>query len=142
MRQPHHECSSFPSGDVAGMTAFVTTCVLIVSPEMQTMARTVALMLVLTAMFGRLYFQAHFAGDVIAGASVALVSTLTFSHFAGPIESFGWGLSGKIEIAVILLWACVQKLKPKAAESENNMDNLVACAKGAVARLASSIGLR
>ena len=29
-----------------------------------------------------------------------------------------------IEIVVILLWACVQKLKPKSMESENNMSNL------------------
>ena len=88
------------------------------------MARVVGVAMVLTSMFGRMYFQAHFAGDVSVGALVGLTSTLAFNHLEGPFNTMSWRRAGAIEIVVILLWACVQKLKPKSMESENNMSNL------------------
>lgn len=78
--------------------------------------------------FARIYFQAHFLGDVLSGHAIAAavaVAFLTRSEVIGTPADFTWAAMAVWEVPVIVGWALCQKLKPKSAENIYNADNFL-----------------
>lgn len=78
--------------------------------------------------FARVYFHAHFLGDVFTGHALAAAVALAFltrPALVGTPYEFSWFAMCLWEIPVVLGWAFCQQLKPKSAENIYNAENLV-----------------
>eukprot|EP00038_Savillea_parva_P017331 m.19868 g.19868 ORF g.19868 m.19868 type:complete len:375 (+) comp3732_c0_seq1:982-2106(+) len=126
LSREHAMYASFPSGDAAGSTTFATVGVLLVPHEYRWMAIVFFGMFPLLSTFARVYFQAHFLGDVLAGHLVAAAVAAAFlTQMDVAVTEYAWGSLALWEIPVILGWYVCQKMKPKTAENIYSADNLM-----------------
>lgn len=127
LSREHAARSSFPSGDAAGATTFAMVGYTLTPPEYRLIMLPFWLFFPILSTFARVYFQAHFASDVLAGHVTAMVIAAGFlSHYTDEeISTFSWGTMFFWEIITIITWAGCQQLKPKTAEAIYNIDNLV-----------------
>mmetsp|Transcript_13784 Transcript_13784/g.35417 ORF Transcript_13784/g.35417 Transcript_13784/m.35417 type:complete len:356 (-) Transcript_13784:203-1270(-) len=126
LSREHAMHSSFPSGDASGSTTFAIIGMLVTPSPYREMLLPVWAFFPALSTFARIYFHAHFFGDVMLGHALAAAVAYPFVG-AAPFEwtTFTWGGLLACEIPVIILWAGVQKLKPKSAEAIYNADGLM-----------------
>ena len=96
--------ASFPSGDVAGATAFA--CALAPTHP------TLALALVCGSAFGRLYWRAHHLLDCLAGAATTLAAHSLLAAILVTPEAISWKTPIVAEAFVLPLMKAFSTWKP------------------------------
>mmetsp|Transcript_40428 Transcript_40428/g.56329 ORF Transcript_40428/g.56329 Transcript_40428/m.56329 type:complete len:365 (+) Transcript_40428:189-1283(+) len=134
LSREHAMRSSFPSGDAAGSTTFAIIGLAVTPPEYRLLSLPVWAFFPLLSTFARVYFHAHFLGDVLAGHMISgtiALSALMHADVIGDFTQFTWGTFVLWQIPAVVAWYFCQKMKPKSAENIYNYENITCWIPGA-----------